>query len=73
MPRGYSGLVALVEHVWARQLHEATRYAGRLMLGQAMIEPEGLILLGMELEAAIEDATRVVVAALAIEKSAEQD
>jgi hypothetical protein len=28
------------------------------MLGQAMIEPEGLILLGMELEAAIEDATR---------------
>ena len=43
------------------------------MLGQAMIEPEGLILLGMELEAAIEDATRVVAAALAIEKSAEQD
>ena len=52
IPVGHSGVVVLFEHTWARHLHEATVEAGGMMLGQAMIQPEGLVLLGKEMEAA---------------------
>ena len=53
IPVGHSGIVVLIEHTWAGHLHEATVAAGGTMLGRALIEPEGLILLGMEMEAAL--------------------
>lgn len=75
LPPGHSGIVVLFEHKWAGHLHEATLAAGGIMLGQALIEPEGLVLLGKEMEAALEAAAVVEAAQLvaleAIEVAAE--
>ena len=65
LPRGHSGIVALFEHTWASQLHEAQLRAGGVILDQALLEPQGLVLLGAELEAAM-DAAAAVEAAEAI-------
>lgn len=72
IPIGHSGIVVLFEHRWASRLHDATLAAGGLMLGQAMIQPEGLVLLGKELEAAME-AAAVVEAAQLIELEAAEE
>lgn len=69
MPSGHSGIVALFEHKWARHLHEAALSAGGVVLAQALIEPEGLVLLGRELGAAME-AAAVIEAAQEIETEA---
>ena len=69
LPVGHSGVVVLFEHVWARNLHEAAMAAGGVVIGQAMIEPEGLVLLGKEMAAAIE-AQAVVEAATMVEMEA---
>ncbi len=66
LPAGYSGIVVLFEHVWARKIHDATIAGGGQVLGQALIEPEGLVLLGEELEAALQ-AAAVVEAAQIVE------
>lgn len=69
IPSGTSALVGLVEHSWAVQLQEARLEAGGVMLAQAMIDPQGLVLLGAELEAAVE-AAAVVEAAQIVEAEA---
>lgn len=72
IPPGQTGIVALFEHAWARQLREATQSIGGVVLAQALIEPEGLILLGAELEAAME-AVAVIEAAEQIKTQAVLD
>ena len=69
IPAGHSGIMVLFEHTWARSLHESALNAGGVILAQALIQPEGLILLGKELEAALE-AAAVVEAAEMIETEA---
>jgi hypothetical protein len=69
IPSGTSALVGLVEHSWAVQLQEARLEAGGVMLAQAMIDPQGLVLLGAELGAAME-AAAVVEAAQIVEAEA---
>ena len=53
IPTGSSAIIALVEHAWARKLHDATLAAGGAMRAQGMLDPTGLALLGAELEAAV--------------------
>lgn len=69
LPDGYSGIAVLFEHTWARNIHEATIASGGQVLGQALIEPEGLVLLGAEMGAALE-AAAVVEAARIVEVEA---
>lgn len=69
LPEGQSGIVVLFEQVWARNIHEATIAADGQVLGQALIEPEGLVLLGAEMRAALE-AAAVVEAAEIVELQA---
>jgi uncharacterized membrane protein len=69
IPSGTSALIGLVEHTWAVQLLEARLEAGGVMLAQAMIDPQGLVLLGAELGAAME-AAAVVEAAQIVEAEA---
>jgi uncharacterized membrane protein len=69
IPSGTSALIGLVQHTWAVQLLEARLEAGGVMLAQAMLDPQGLVLLGAELGAAME-AAAVVEAAQAIEAEA---
>ena len=69
IPAGHSGIVALFEHAWARQLREAALSTGGVVLAQALIDPEGLVLLGAEMEAALE-AAAVIQAAEAIKTEA---
>lgn len=59
LPVGHSGLLALVELVWAGHLHQATLDAGGAILGQALIEPEGLAVFGEQLTAAIDAVTQL--------------
>ena len=59
LPRGHSGIMALFEHTWASQLYEAQLKASGVILEQALLEPQGLVLLGAELEAAMEAAAAV--------------
>lgn len=72
IPSGTSALVGLVEHSWAVQLQEARLEAGGVMLAQAMIDPQGLVLLGAELGAAMK-AAAVVEAAQMVEAEAMQE
>jgi hypothetical protein len=53
IPEGSSAIIALVEHLWARDLHAATVEAGGVMRAQGMLAPEGFAQLGAELEAAL--------------------
>jgi uncharacterized membrane protein len=69
IPAGTSALIGLVEHAWAVQLLEARMAAGGVMLAQAMLDPQGLVLLGAELGAAME-AAAVVEAAEIVEAEA---
>jgi len=69
IPQGSSAIVVLLEHAWARKLHEATVQAGGLMLAQGMIDPNGLVLFQKELEA-IQEADTVIETAQAVEAEA---
>jgi hypothetical protein len=53
IPDGSSAIIALVENLWARDLHAATLEAGGVMRAQGMLDPEGLAQLGVEVEAAV--------------------
>jgi hypothetical protein len=53
IPDGSSAIIALVEHLWARDLHAATVEAGGVMRAQGMLDPAGLAQLGVELDAAV--------------------
>jgi hypothetical protein len=41
--------MGLFEHIWARELRQATVDAGGVMLAQGMVDPSGLVLLGAEI------------------------
>lgn len=53
IPIGSSAVIALVENLWARDLHAATVEAGGVIRAQGMLDPEGLAQLGVELKAAV--------------------
>ena len=59
MPEGHSGIVALFELNWARELRETANASGGTMLGQALIQPEALEVFGEKLQAALKTATQV--------------
>jgi uncharacterized membrane protein len=65
IPMGSSAIIALVEHTWARKLHDATLAAGGVMRAQGMLDPAGLALLGVELEAAVAVAEAIEAEVLA--------
>ena len=67
IPEGASAIIALIEHLWARDLDEATRAAGGVMRAQGMLDPDGLAQLGLELEAAVAVAEAIEAAVLAEE------
>jgi hypothetical protein len=71
IPVGSSAMIGLVEHLWARKLHEATIEAGGVMRAQGMLDPAGLALLGAELEAAV--AVAEAVEAEVMSDAAEED
>ena len=73
LPRGHSGIMALFEHTWASQLYEAQLKAGGVILEQALLEPQGLVLLGAELEAAMDAAAAVEAAEAILASDAIQD
>lgn len=56
IPKGHSGVVALVEHAWARYLHKAVLDAGGVMLAEAFVGPTSFARVGTELQAAMEAA-----------------
>lgn len=49
IPAGHSAIMGLFEHIWARELRQATVDAGGVMLAQGMVDPSGLVLLGAEI------------------------
>jgi hypothetical protein len=53
IPVGSSAIIALVEHTWARKVHEATQAAGGVMRALGMLDPIGRALLGAEIDAAV--------------------
>ena len=59
IPGGSSAIIALVELLWARDLHEATLEAGGMIRAQGMLDPAGLGNLGVELEAAVAAAEAI--------------
>ena len=73
IPTGSSAIIALVEHAWARKLHDATLAAGGAMRAQGMLDPAGLALLGAELEAAVAVAEAIEAEVWAEAATAEAD
>ena len=61
IPEGSSAIIALVEPLWARDLHTATVEAGGVMRAQGMLDLEGFAQLGAELEAAVRVAEAIEV------------
>ena len=59
IPTGSSAIIALVENLWARDLHAATLAADGVMRAQGMLDPSGLARLGVELDAAVTVAERI--------------
>lgn len=53
IPEGSSAIIALVEHLWARDLHAATVQAGGVMRAEGMLDPAGFAQLGVELKTAV--------------------
>jgi len=51
---GTSALLLLIEHTWAIGLRDAVRNAGGVVLSQAMLTPEALMLAGAELGALLD-------------------
>jgi hypothetical protein len=72
-PAGHSGIVALFEHAWARELRQATLKEGGVILAQALLEPRGLVQLAPELQAALETAARVEEAEVAAAEGENSD
>ena len=54
IPAGTAAAIMVVEHHWATRLREAIAGAGGMMLAQAMITPQALVMVGAEMEAMIE-------------------
>lgn len=53
LPSGNTAVVALLEHVWAVDLHQAVLESGGVLLAQALIQPEALSSMDSEVAAAI--------------------
>jgi uncharacterized membrane protein len=56
IPPGTSALLLLIEHTWAIGLRDAVRNAGGIVLSQAMLTPEALMLAGAELGALLDES-----------------
>jgi hypothetical protein len=56
LPDGSSALVLAIEHLWAVPLRDAVRDAGGVVLAHRSITAEDLVLFGMDLGDALEDA-----------------
>ncbi len=53
IPEGTAAAVLIIEHLWAKQLKQALRDAGGVLVSQGMITPELLVLVGEELAEAV--------------------
>jgi uncharacterized membrane protein len=72
IPPDSAGAILVVEHHWATHLRDAIRGAGGRTLMQAMITPDALVMVGAELNAAIE-AQEAIEAAEAVKLAAAVD
>lgn len=56
IPEGTAAAVLIIEHLWAKNLKQALRDAGGVLVSQGMITPELLVLVGEELAEAVRAA-----------------
>ncbi|HIH94869.1 TPA: DUF1269 domain-containing protein, partial [Methanosarcina acetivorans] len=52
-PEGTAAAVLIIEHLWAKQLKQAIKDAGGVLVSQGMLTPELLALVGQELAEAV--------------------
>ncbi len=58
IPEDTAAAVLIIEHLWAKELKQALRDAGGVLISQGMITPELLILVGEELAEAVRIAEK---------------
>ena len=58
IPEGTAAAILIIEHLWAKELKQALRDAGGVLVSQGMITPELLVLVGEELAEAVEFAEK---------------
>ncbi|KKG07754.1 MULTISPECIES: DUF1269 domain-containing protein [unclassified Methanosarcina] len=56
IPEGTAAAILIIEHLWAKNLKQAIREAGGVLVSQGMITPELLALVGEELAEAVKFA-----------------
>ncbi|KKG13924.1 hypothetical protein EO98_01145 [Methanosarcina sp. 2.H.T.1A.6] len=56
IPEGTAAAILVIEHLWAKNLKQAIREAGGVLVSQGMITPELLALVGEELAEAVKFA-----------------
>jgi len=56
IPEGTAAAILIIEHLWAKNLKQAIREAGGVLVSQGMLTPELLALVGEELAAAVKFA-----------------
>jgi uncharacterized membrane protein len=58
IPEGTAAAVLIIEHLWAKNLKQAIRDAGGVLISQGMLTPELLALVGQELSEAVSFAEK---------------
>jgi len=58
IPEGTAAAILIIEHLWAKNLKQAIREAGGVLVSQGMITPELLIAVGEELAEAVKFAEK---------------
>lgn len=58
IPEGTAAAIFIIEHLWAKELKQALRDAGGVLVSQGMITPKLLVLVGEELAEAVEFAEK---------------
>jgi uncharacterized membrane protein len=53
IPNGSAAGIFIIEHLWAKNLKQALRDAGGILISQGMLSPELLITIGEELQEAV--------------------
>ena len=56
VPEGTAAAIFIIEHLWAKNLKQAIRDAGGILVSQGMLTPELLVLVGEELGEAVRAA-----------------
>jgi uncharacterized membrane protein len=58
IPEDTAAAILIIEHLWAKNLKQALRDAGGVLVSQGMLTPELLIAVGEELEEAVKSAEK---------------